>query len=178
MSTSWIQSITTSYPTSSFFFYCGQLRCLNSCFLSLVTKRILTDISSLILLPSTNLEKKIMFPNPIFIIGEGNGNPIQCSCLENPRDGGALWASVCGVTRSWTRLKWLSSSSSNPILPQIYSCTWVCEPAGTDPPTSLLKLLLFVIKNPQMAQMFDNLMCSPPIIPLAVYPQILSLDPY
>ena len=38
-------------------------------------------------------------------IGEGNGNPPQCSCLENPRDGGASWADVYGVTQSWTRLK-------------------------------------------------------------------------
>ena len=45
-------------------------------------------------------------------IGEGNGNPLQCSCLENPRDRGAWWASVSGVAQSWTRLKRLSSSSS------------------------------------------------------------------
>ena len=45
-------------------------------------------------------------------IGEGNGNPLQCSCLENPRDGGAWWAAVSGVAQSRTRLKWLSSSSS------------------------------------------------------------------
>ena len=45
-------------------------------------------------------------------IGEGNGNPIQCSCLGNPRDGGAWWAAFSGVTESWTRLKRLSSSSS------------------------------------------------------------------
>src|SRR5574337_860914 len=38
-------------------------------------------------------------------IGEGNGNPLQCSCLENPRDGGAWWAAVYGVTQSQTRLK-------------------------------------------------------------------------
>ena len=37
--------------------------------------------------------------------GEGNGNPLQCSCLENPRDGGAWWAAVYGVAQSWTRLK-------------------------------------------------------------------------
>ena len=42
-------------------------------------------------------------------IGEGNGNPLQCSCLENPRDGGAWWAAVYGVAQSRTRLKWLSS---------------------------------------------------------------------
>ena len=44
-------------------------------------------------------------------IGEGNGNPLQCSCLENPRDGGAWWAAVYGVAQSRTRLKRLSSSS-------------------------------------------------------------------
>ena len=44
---------------------------------------------------------------------EGNGNPLQCSCLENPRDGGAWWAAVYGVAQSRTRLKRLSSSSSS-----------------------------------------------------------------
>ena len=38
-------------------------------------------------------------------IGEGNGNPLHCSCLENPRDGGAWWAAIYGVTQSQTRLK-------------------------------------------------------------------------
>ena len=46
-------------------------------------------------------------------IGERNGNPLQCSCLENPRDCGAWWAAVSGVAQSRTRLKWLSSSSSS-----------------------------------------------------------------
>ena len=44
--------------------------------------------------------------------GEGNGNPLQCSCLDNPRDRGAWWSAVYGVAQSWTRLKWLSSFSS------------------------------------------------------------------
>ena len=48
--------------------------------------------------------------------GEGNGNPLQCSCLENPRDGGAWWAAVCGVAQSRTRLKQLSSSSTGRTL--------------------------------------------------------------
>ena len=47
--------------------------------------------------------------------GEGNGNPLQCSCLENPRDGGAWWAAVCGVAQSRTRLKRLSSSRSSRV---------------------------------------------------------------
>ena len=45
-------------------------------------------------------------------IGEGNGNPLQCSCLESPRDGGTWWAAVYGVTQNWTWLKRLSTSSS------------------------------------------------------------------
>ena len=49
-------------------------------------------------------------------IGEGNGNPLQCSCLENPRDGGAWWAAVSGVAQSQTRLKRLSSSSSSVVV--------------------------------------------------------------
>ena len=44
-------------------------------------------------------------------IGEGNGNPLQCSCLENPRDGGAWWAAIYGIAQSRTRLKRLSSSN-------------------------------------------------------------------
>ena len=44
-------------------------------------------------------------------IGEGSGNPLPCSCLENPRDWGAWWASVYGVAQSRTQMKWLSSSS-------------------------------------------------------------------
>ena len=49
----------------------------------------------------------------ILTIGEGNGNPLQYSCLENPKDGGAWWAAVYGVAKSWTRLKRLGSSSSS-----------------------------------------------------------------
>ena len=56
--------------------------------------------------------ERLHFHFSLSCIGEGNGNPLQCSCLESPRDGGAWWAAVCGVTQSWTRLKQLSSSSS------------------------------------------------------------------
>ena len=54
-------------------------------------------------------------------IREGNGNPLQCSCLENPRDMGAWWAAVYGVTQSWTQLKRLNSSSNSRHL-QLSSC--------------------------------------------------------
>ena len=51
-------------------------------------------------------------------LGEGNGNPLQCSCLKNPRDGGAWWAVVYGVTQSRTQLRRLSSSSLVKKIPQ------------------------------------------------------------
>ena len=55
-------------------------------------------------------------------IGEGNGNPLQCSCLESPRDGGAWWAAIYGVTQSQTRLKRLSSSSSSIHISTLFRC--------------------------------------------------------
>ena len=66
-----------------------------------------------------SIEKSMPLLAPVFYmwlqdfslscIGEGNGNPLQCFCLENPRNGGAWWAAVYGVTQSRTRLKWLGS---------------------------------------------------------------------
>ena len=63
--------------------------------------------------------EQLHFHFSVSCIGEGNGNPLQCSCLENPRDRGAWWAAVYGVTQSQTRLKWLSSSSSSRLIPNI-----------------------------------------------------------
>ena len=60
-------------------------------------------------------------------IEEGNGNPLQCSCLENPRDGGAWWAFVYGLTQSQTRLKRLSSN----IL--AWGIPWTEKPVGFSP---------------------------------------------
>ena len=72
----------------------------------------------------SNMTERLHFHFSLSCIGEGNGNPLQCSCLETPRDGGAWWAAVYGVAQSRTRLKQLSSSSSSlylvtpsPILP-------------------------------------------------------------
>ena len=63
--------------------------------------------------------------------GEGNGNPLPCCCLENPRDGGAWWAAVYGVSQSQTRLKQLSSSSSS--LKIVFD---FCDPMNCSPPRS------------------------------------------
>ena len=57
--------------------------------------------------------ERLHFHFSLLSIGEGNGNPPQCSCLENPRDGGAWWAAVSGVAQHLTRLKQHSSSSSS-----------------------------------------------------------------
>ena len=76
--------------------------------------------------------ERLHFHFSLSCIGEGNGNPLQCSCLENPRDSGIWWAAVYGVAQSRTRLKRLSSSSSNPW--------WVF--LGAHPfPTSLVLIL-------------------------------------
>ena len=61
----------------------------------------------------SDMTERLHFHFSLSCIGEGNGNPPQYSCLENPRDGGAWWAAVCGVTQSRTQLKRLSSSSSS-----------------------------------------------------------------
>ena len=64
--------------------------------------------------------EQLHFPFSLSCIGEGNGNPLQCSCLENPRDSGAWWAAIYGVAQSRTGLKRLSSSSSHRV------CVCVC----------------------------------------------------
>ena len=67
----------------------------------------------------SDMTKWLHFYFSLSCIGEGNGNPLQCSCLENPRDGGAWWAAVYGVAQSQTRLKRLSGSS--PTTPSVQS---------------------------------------------------------
>ena len=64
-------------------------------------------------LEESDTTKQLHFHFSLSCTGEGNGNPLQRSCLENPRDRGAWWAAVYGVAQSRTRLKRLSSSSSN-----------------------------------------------------------------
>ena len=70
--------------------------------------------------------ERLHFHFSLSCIGEGNGNPLQCSCLENPRDWRAWWAAVYGVAQSRTRLKRLSSSSSSLILTTVDDGGLVC----------------------------------------------------
>ena len=57
----------------------------------------------------SDMTERLHFIFSLSCIGEGNGNPLQCSCLKNPRDGGAWWAAVYGVAQSRTQLKRLSN---------------------------------------------------------------------
>ena len=57
------------------------------------------------------MTERLHFHFSLLCMGEGNGNPLQCSCLENPRDGGAWWAAVYGVAQSRTQLKRLSAAA-------------------------------------------------------------------
>ena len=69
----------------------------------------------------SDVTERLHFHFSLSCIGEGNGNPLQCSCLENPKDSGAWWAAIYGVSQSQTRLKQLSSSSSKETLDPIMS---------------------------------------------------------
>ena len=75
--------------------------------------------------------ERLHFRFSLSCIGERNGNPLQCSCLENPRDGGAWWAAVYGVAQSQTQLKRLSSSSQGyGFLVVMYGCeSWTVKKA-------------------------------------------------
>ena len=73
--------------------------------------------------------ERLHFDFSLSCIGKGNGNPLQCSCLENPRDEGAWWAAVYGVAQSRTRLKQLSSSSSSSSTYNFLSSKY---PGGSD----------------------------------------------
>ena len=81
--------------------------------------------------------ERLPFHFSLSCIGEGNGNPLQCSCLENPRDGGAWWAAVYGVAQSWTQLKrlrlsrhlWASQVNGNHSSSLAWRIPWAEEPS-------------------------------------------------
>ena len=75
----------------------------------------------------SNTTEWLQFHFSLSCIGEGNGNPLQRSCLENPRDGGTWWAAIYGVAQSWTRLTWLSSSSRDIFDEQGRSVLLLCN---------------------------------------------------
>ena len=78
-------------------------------------------------LEQSDTTEQLHFHFSLSCIGEGNGNPLQRSCLENPKDGGAWWAAVYGVAQSWTRLKRLSSSSSKWWILLNFCISWISD---------------------------------------------------
>ena len=121
--------------------------------------------------------ERLHFHFSLSCIGEGNGNPLQCSCLENPMDGGAWWASIYGVTQSQTRLKRLSSSKyksvnyfiiRNKIREQnpknmcaaaaksLQSCLTLCDPIDVSPPGSPVPGILQARTLEWVAVSFSN----------------------
>ena len=89
--------------------------------------------------------ERLHFHFSLSCTGEGHVNPLQCSCLENPRGGGGWWAAVYAVAKSWTRLKRLSSTSSSILLPGKFQewkrmvdySLWGLQRGGNDWATSL-----------------------------------------
>ena len=75
-------------------------------------------------LVGSDMTEQLHFHFSLSCIGEGNGNPLHCSCLDNPRGGEACWAAVNGVAQSWTRLKRLSSNSSSSGNTDIWIDMW------------------------------------------------------
>ena len=94
-------------------------------------------------------------------IGEGNGSPLQCSCLENPRDGGAWWAAVCGVAQNQTRLKRLSSRSTvtraggmwDPDLPRP---PWCAVGHSCVPDAKCSSLVCFLFRGTMMSRLLSG----------------------
>ena len=93
------------------------------------------------------MTERLHFDFSLSCIGEGNGNPRQCSCLENPRDWGAWWAAVYGVTQSRTRLKRLSSSSRLTLLQPYDSRNDFAYTRGPGYSDIIVKFLSFAIEQ-------------------------------
>ena len=131
--------------------------------------------------------EQLHFHFSLSCIGKGNGNLLQCSCLENPRDGGAWWAAVYGVTQSRTRLKRLSSSSSmtsntehpsvqfssvqslSPV--RLFETPWTAARQASLSITnsqSLLKLMSIELVMPPNYL----ILCHPLLLPPSIFPSI------
>ena len=80
----------------------------------------------------SDITERLHFHFSLSCIGEGNGNPLQCSCLENPRDGGAWWAAVYGVAQSRTRRNDLAAAAEKEMTTHssilAWEIPWTAEP--------------------------------------------------
>ena len=96
--------------------------------------------------------ERLHFHFSLSCIGEGNGNPLQCSCLQNPRDRGAWWAAVHGVAQSQTRLQRLTSSSSSSSVEslshvRIFVTPWTAAHQASVSITNSWSLLILMSKE-------------------------------
>ena len=117
----------------------------------------------------SDMTERLHFHFSLSCIGEGNGNPLQCSCLENPRDGEAWWAAVYGVAQSRTRLKRLSSNSSSRTAPHQASLSITNS-------SSLCKLVSI-----ESVMAFNHLiLCCPLLLLPSIFPSIrvFSNEPF
>ena len=113
--TSWERDGETVDTVSDFIFWDSKITADGDCSHEikrclLLGRKVMTNLDSILKSRDITLPTKVRL---VKAMGEGNGTPLQYSCLENPRDGGAWWAAVYGFAQSWTQLKRLSSSSSS-----------------------------------------------------------------
>ena len=103
------------------------------------------------------MTERLHFHFSLLCIGEGNGNPLQYSCLENPRDGGAWLAAICGVAQSRTQLNRLSSSSSQFLQPQDrkFLLEWGHQVIGQDAIGWVIGWVFYLIRG-QVTGRFDQ----------------------
>ena len=129
--------------------------------------------------------ERLHFHFSLSCIGEGNGNPLQCSCLESPRDGGAWWAAIYGVAQSRTWLKRFSSSSSSryrykipSVVDQIrsvaQSCPTLCDPMNHSTPGLPVHHQLPEFTQTHVHWVSDAIQPSHPLSS----PSPLALNPY
>ena len=105
------------------------------------------------------MTERLPFNFSLSCIGEGNGNPLQCSCLENPGDGGAWWAAVLGVAQSQTRLKRLIThlgTAAAAAAKSLQSCPTLCDPIDGSPPGSPVPEILQARTLEWVAISFSN----------------------
>ena len=130
----------------------------------------------------SDMTERLHFHFSLSCIGEGNGNPLQCSCLENPKqDGGAWWAAVNGVAQSRTRLKRLSSSSMEysviffVVIVQLLSCARLLitpwSAAGQAPLSSTVSQSLLKFMSIESVLLSNHfILCLPHLLLPTIFP--------
>ena len=124
-----------------------------------------------------DMTERLHFHFSLLCIGEGNGNPLQYSCLENPRDGGAWSAAICGVAQSRTQLNRLSSSSSQFLQPQDrkFLLEWGHQVIGQDAIGWVIGWVFYLIRG-QATGRFDQRLMATVAMGLGQFQRFSSCD--